>query len=195
MNIVSACPQPPPPSRPRRQHVLGDLLLVLGLLGAILLAIFVVWMLPPFEMGNYRPVEFSELGGFPFALGPELMHSTNAVEAAARTLALVPEPIRRLDGCKLSVRGFVLPFKSDNGRATEFLLLRDRSMCCFGITPQPNQWIAIHAAPPGVRFTMDQLMTVFGTLHVGDFREAGRLLGIYEMRADNSFLAADESTQ
>lgn len=160
---------------------------------AFFLFILVVWMIQPVGTGGYRAVKFSELGGFPFDLGPELMFSTNSVETAAQTQALVPEAIRRLDGCKLSVRGFVLPVKSDRRRATEFLLLRDRSMCCFGITPQPNQWITVHAAAPGVRFAMDQPMTVCGTLRVGDFRESGHLLGIYEMQADKIFFSGDDS--
>ena len=44
-----------------------------------------------------------------------------------------------------------------------------------------HEWVSVKMADKGVKPLMDQPVTLFGTLHVGEMRENGFLVGIYRM--------------
>ncbi|MEM8883114.1 MAG: DUF3299 domain-containing protein [Planctomycetota bacterium] len=98
----------------------------------------------------------------------------------------IPDSVEKLDGKKVAIRGFMLGVKGgEDGRVTEFLLMRDQSYCCFGIFPQMNEWIHV---------TMDEGMsapnifdlpaTIYGTLSVGEEYDDGVLMSIYRVKYD-----------
>lgn len=97
----------------------------------------------------------------------------------------IPEPIQALNGRLVGLQGFMLPTRLEGGLTTEFLLMRDQSMCCFGVIPQINEWVAVIMQGRGVRPLMDQAVTVFGRLHVGESYENGVLVGIYRMDGED----------
>jgi hypothetical protein len=129
---------------------------------------------------GYAEVNFEKLAGFDFPLTDAL------VKGIAQTTepGEIPDDVRKLDGQRAGVRGFLLPVKMDNGLVVEFLLMRDRSFCCYGAPPRINQWITVRMKDRGVKPVMDQVITVYGTLHVGEMRENGQLVGIYALDAD-----------
>ena len=57
-------------------------------------------------------------------------------------------------------------------------------MCCYGTTPKITEWVTVKMNDKGVKPIMDQPVTLFGKLHVGETRENGYLVGIYEMVGD-----------
>jgi len=75
----------------------------------------------------------------------------------------------------------MLPLKVENGRVTEFLLLRDQLMCCFGAVLKINEWVSVKTIGTSVKAIRDQPVTISGKLHVGEMRENGCLVGIYRM--------------
>ncbi len=76
----------------------------------------------------------------------------------------------------------MLPLKVEDGKITEFLVLRDQSACCFGAVPKINEWINVRMPKgKGVKPVMDVRITFFGVLKVGEVLESGYLVGIYEM--------------
>ena len=75
----------------------------------------------------------------------------------------------------------MLPLKVEGGLVTEFLIMRDQSMCCYGSVPKINEWISVKMTGKGIRPMMDQPVTLFGKLHVGEVRENGYLVGIYTL--------------
>jgi hypothetical protein len=96
----------------------------------------------------------------------------------------IPEKINALNQKSVAITGFLLPINVRHGLATEFLLLRNQSACCYGLTPKINEWIIVQTTGDGVKPTMDVPITAEGTLHVGEQREEGHLLGIYELDCD-----------
>jgi len=40
----------------------------------------------------------------------------------------------------VAVTGFMLPTKMDKGLVTEFLLVKESMMCCYGVMPKINEW-------------------------------------------------------
>jgi hypothetical protein len=120
-------------------------------------------------------VGFDRLAGFEY----EVSGAGEPAEESATSQ--IPSLIRELDGREVGVKGFMLPVKVEGGMVREFLLMRDQSMCCFGVMPKVNEWVAVTMAGRGVRAMMDQPVTVFGTLRVGEVYEHGVLAGIYHM--------------
>lgn len=51
----------------------------------------------------------------------------------------IPADIKCLDGKKVVIRGFMLPLKVENEKATEFLIMRNQGACCFGTMPKMPQ--------------------------------------------------------
>jgi len=130
-------------------------------------------------------VGFDQLAGFPFEVTDQMVDApTNAAEASLKTLAQIPDGIKALNDKDVSVRGFMLPMNFQGGLATDFLILRNQSMCCYGIPPKITEWVNVRMIRKGVKPIMDQPVTVSGRFHVGDVRENGSLVGIYSIEAD-----------
>jgi hypothetical protein len=127
-------------------------------------------------------VGFERLAGFEY--------ETSATGAGGSTNR-IPGVIRELDGREVAVRGFMLPMKVEGGMVKEFLLMRDQSMCCFGVVPRINEWVAVTMGGRGVRAMMDQPVVVFGTLRVGEVYEHEVLAGIYRMEGQEMAGALD----
>ncbi|MDX1952032.1 MAG: DUF3299 domain-containing protein [Verrucomicrobiota bacterium] len=127
---------------------------------------------------GYFIVGFERLAAYPFEVPTENGPSTNANEAVTRQ---IPEPIRKLDGKSVAVRGFMLPLKVEGGLVTELLLMRDQSLCCYGAQPKMNEWISVKMEKQGVKAVMDEPITITGKLQVGEMRDNGWLVAIYKM--------------
>lgn len=123
---------------------------------------------------GYRNISFRELGGF----------SLDLTEDVGKAGAQIPASVRSLDGGKVVIQGFLLPVKMNNGLAVEFLIMRNQSMCCYGVAPKINEWITVRLNGEGVKPVMDQPIAVAGVLHVGPILENGALSGIYSIDAD-----------
>jgi hypothetical protein len=122
-------------------------------------------------------VGFDVLGGFPFtppAYDPEKPDEP----VASRVDEQIPPAVKKLDSRKVIVTGYMLPTRMERGRVTEFLLLRDQTMCCFGAQPQMNEWIVVRMAKPGM-YLPDVPRAFEGTLKVGAIEENGYMSGIY----------------
>lgn len=126
--------------------------------------------------GVYQ-VTFDHLSAFEFVAPPD---ETSAPEAEKQ----IPGPVRALDAKKVAVTGFMLPVKMDQGLVTEFLLVKDPMMCCYGVMPKVNEWVVVKMNGKGVPPLMDVPITFEGTLKVGQIYEGGYLTGLYLLEGD-----------
>jgi len=126
------------------------------------------------RLPGYLSISFNTLSGFALALGNDV---------SPNVATLIPQDVRALNGKKTVIEGFLLPVRMNDGLAVEFLLMRNQSMCCYGVPPKINEWITVQTAK-GVKPVMDQAILVAGTLHVGEILDNGSLAGIYRMDAD-----------
>jgi hypothetical protein len=124
-------------------------------------------------------VGFDKLASFTYEM-PDDLGNTNQVNAA-KPASLIPETVRAFDRKSIALKGFMLPLKVEGGLVTELLIMRDQSMCCYGAVPKINEWVSVKMTGKGVKPIMDQPITMFGTLHVGEIRENGYLVGIYQL--------------
>jgi hypothetical protein len=136
---------------------------------------------------------FDKLSAFPFTNSDDMIMGTGDVAANSRAVAdQIPASVKALDAKTVSITGFMLPTKVDDGNATEFLLLKNRSMCCYGLTPNLNEYVAVRISGHGIKPVMDRLVTVFGTLHVGEIRQNRLLIGLYQMDATKVDVSDDQ---
>ncbi|MCI0745949.1 MAG: DUF3299 domain-containing protein [Verrucomicrobia subdivision 3 bacterium] len=134
----------------------------------------------PEPQGGYLQLGFDKLSGFNIEISDELLvPQTNQVAKSANDQ--IPQEIKELDQKKISLRGFMLPLKVEGGLVTELLIMKDQSMCCFGVTPKIHEWVSVKMKNGGVKPIMDEPVTLMGTLRVGETRENGYLVGIYSM--------------
>ena len=138
----------------------------------------------PRMIGEFTVVGFDRLSGYHFEMTDDILAPSNQVAEASATVKTtnqIPATIRALDKKRVALKGFMLPLKVERGRVTEMLIMRDQSMCCFGTVPKINEWVSVKTSAEGVKPIMDEPVTVVGTLHVGEMRENGYLVGIYRM--------------
>ncbi|MDB6116190.1 MAG: hypothetical protein JWQ62_3135 [Lacunisphaera sp.] len=134
--------------------------------------------LKPEPDGSWN-VSFGQLASYKLEAPP-----TGTV-AKPGSVERIPEPLRKLDGQRVRLSGFMLPVKVEGGLATEFLIVRNPLVCCYGMMPAPNEWVCVKAPGKGVPMQMDTPLQFSGTLHVGEIYENDFFVGVYRLDADN----------
>ncbi|HKQ39794.1 MAG TPA: DUF3299 domain-containing protein [Verrucomicrobiae bacterium] len=137
------------------------------------------------KIGQYNVVGFDKLASYAFEVSDELLApATNTAAMTLRVDSQIPASVKTFDNKPVALTGFMLPLKVEGGLVTELLIMRDQSMCCYGVQPKINEWVSVKMGKTGVKPVMDQPVTLFGKLHVGEMRENGYLVGIYAMDGD-----------
>ena len=90
----------------------------------------------------------------------------------------LPAEVRKCNGRRIKATGFINP-TTQARTLTEFLLVKDRSSCCFGARPQSNHYIEVKlVGGKKINYTTDPV-TVVGTLKVEERFDGDWLLGLY----------------
>jgi hypothetical protein len=132
--------------------------------------------------GDYLTVGFDKLAGFEYEMPDETnVSATNAPPGEPVAREQIPTDIKALNAKRVALKGFMLPLKVEGGLITELLVMRDQSMCCFGTVPKINEWVSVKMVGKGVKPIMDQAVTIYGALKVGEMYESGYLVGIYAL--------------
>ncbi len=134
---------------------------------------------------GYVKTSFKVLAGFEYGAKPgeDADAATSASVGAGRFL---PPEVLALDGRKVSVTGFMMPIDFEDGRVRSFLLMKNQLLCCFGIAPRLNDFVAVQVGEGrGVPAVQDVPITVKGILQVGEVSENGAALAVYTMIADD----------
>ncbi len=131
---------------------------------------------------DYATVGFDKLASYNFEVDDAPLTNQNAT--ADKADDQIPANVKAFNQKKISIKGFMLPLKVADGVVTEFLIMKDQSMCCYGTVPKITEWVSVKTTGAGVKPIMDQPISILGTLHVGALRENGYLIGIYQMDGD-----------
>jgi hypothetical protein len=133
------------------------------------------------NVSGYAKVHYSQLAGFKFRPPPQPIAPG---QPPPEVLGQVPAGIRRLDGKKVVLTGYMLPLKLENGLATEFFFLSSPTLCCYGVVPEVNEWMLVKMRKEGLPAVQDVPLFLAGRLRVQARWEEGYLVGIYEMEGD-----------
>jgi hypothetical protein len=132
--------------------------------------------------GGYLKVGFEILAGYKFE-APPFDPSAPPTATPATGEEQIPAEIKELSGKAALVTGYMMPVRMENGLVTEFLLVRDPAMCCYGTVPNMNEWIVVKMKN-GVRPLMDVPVSFYGKLQVGAMFENGYPTGIYLLEGE-----------
>ena len=137
---------------------------------------------PPEVVEGHLKLGFDRLGSYKFippafdpAVDPKAVPPTGEEQ--------IPAEVKSWSGRKVIVTGFMMPVKMEKGLVTEFLLLKDPMMCCYGTVPNINEWIVVKMSH-GVTPLMDVPIAFYGELKVGAMFENGYLSGIYLLEGE-----------
>ena len=137
---------------------------------------------PVFNDDGFQVVGFDQLASFVYTPAELNPATPNAPPPTAPEQ--IPAKIKALDATKVMVTGFMLPVKMDQGLVTEFLLVKDPMMCCYGIMPKLNEWVVVKMTGKGVVPLMDVPISYEGKLKVGELYDNGYLTGIYLLEGE-----------
>ncbi len=130
----------------------------------------------PKVVEGYLQLGFDRLGEFAF--NPIPYDPAKPDQPPPSSADQIPAAVKKYNDQKAVVTGFMLPTKTAKGLVTEFLLLKDPSMCCYGVIPSMNQWVIVRM-PNGVPAVQDVPLSFYGRLHVREIFDNGYLSGIY----------------
>lgn len=130
--------------------------------------------------GEFLSVGFDKLSSFEYEV-PEEEYDPDKQPDPTQQTNQIPAEIKAFNKKRVALKGFMLPLKVEDGNITELLIMRDQSMCCYGTVPKINEWVSVKMTGKGIKPIMDQAVTIYGRLKVGEIRENGYLVGIYEM--------------
>ena len=134
--------------------------------------------LPPPVKGVWLTLSWEKLGSYVYEF-PEIDEDTPLKDQ-------IPASIKKLDGRKVALAGFMMPVEMEGEEITEFLLVKSQLFCCFGQIPRMNEWIHVKMLPgKSAPFVADVPMTIFGTLEVGEVVEDGIVMSIYRIACED----------
>ncbi len=140
--------------------------------------------LPAPEVENgYLRLGFDKLASYKF-IPPAYDPTADAKAPPPSGDEQIPAGVKNWNGKKAIVTGFMLPVKMDGGLVTEFLLVKDPMMCCYGVVPNMNEWVVVKMVKGGVKPLMDVPISFYGELKVGAMFENGYMTGIYLLEGE-----------
>jgi Uncharacterized protein conserved in bacteria len=136
---------------------------------------------PDVENG-YLVLGFDRLASFKF-VAPPFDPDADANKPPPTGEEQIPAEVKAWSGKKAIVTGYMLPTRMAEGLVTEFLLVKDPAMCCYGTVPNMNEWVVVKMAK-GVRPLMDVPIAFHGEFKVGAMFENGYMTGIYLLEGE-----------
>jgi hypothetical protein len=131
------------------------------------------------KTNEFHPIGFDQLAGFNFAT-PTIDSEKPLDPQIAAITERIPWSVRKFDGAKVVMAGFMLPVVVEDGLVREFILMKDQQGCCYGTMPAMNEWVVVKI-PSGVNPAMDETIFIYGTIKVGAQVTNGYLTGIYSI--------------
>jgi len=131
---------------------------------------------------GYLKLGFDRLASYKF-VAPAFDPAADPKAAPPTGEEQIPAAVKAWSGQKAIVTGFMLPTRLENGLVTEFLLVKDQMLCCYGAVPNMNEWVVVKM-PKGVRPLMDLPVSFYGQLKVGAMFENGYMTGIYLLEGE-----------
>jgi hypothetical protein len=135
---------------------------------------------------DYPYVRFEALAAFPLPVvaAHGFKASPHRPAAQAPPAIKVPADIQKLDGTRVSLRGYQLPINLDRRGVSVFLLSGSIDSCHFGTVGAVNEWVLVSMNSP-VPYEMGRAVTVFGRFKIAPEYAGGDIVGLYEMAGDH----------
>ncbi len=97
----------------------------------------------------------------------------------------IPEAVHGLSGKRVRVEGYMMPTLLEGKQVREFLVVTSPAVCCFGATPDINEYIIVRMSGAPAPLLENIPLKFEGVLRVGDIYNNGYWTGIYELACDS----------
>ncbi len=126
--------------------------------------------------GEYQSISFSKLSSFEY-IAPKTDQPNQ--------FSSIPQEVRDLNGKKVWLSGFMLPYEvDDDGNVSKFSLNGNYDMCYFGAPVSINEWVMVNISDNlKVKYTHLPI-TVFGTFEVGEEYKDGEVSSVYRLNLE-----------
>ena len=98
-----------------------------------------------------------------------------------------PDRIQALDGEKVALTGYMIPMIWEDSKVKNFMLVRDLMACCFGGSPEPDEWVDCTMQNEGCSYIQFIPVTTQGTFYIQGISDAaGYATGAFRMDATSA---------
>lgn len=126
-------------------------------------------------------VGFDKLAAFPYTIVDAGTGATPAEIEQARQRNQVPEWIRFYHEKAVLLTGYLMPLQLENGLAKKFVLMKDVNTCCYGATPNMNDYVVVTMKGAGVPPSQDVPVEIVGIMHVEEKYENGYITSLFRL--------------
>ena len=135
---------------------------------------------------TFQYLTFDTLGGFLYDIPDPDAPKAPGVKSDEKPKDQIPAEIHALNGRKVVLQGYMVPFKVDaEGNVRKFLLVRNQNWCCYGVVPRMNEWVSV-TLMNGLKteVVQDVPLTVYGTLKVGEEIKDNYVVSVYRLEGE-----------
>ena len=150
-------------------------------LAAVLIAVAAAATTPSAApQANYAAVELSALATIHY-----IQPNAADVKAKRNRPADLPAWIKALDGKRVNIRGYMLPYDVGTSTVYEFMLVANNMSCCFAAPTNATDWVSVTMKGSAGAYMSQDEIGVRGTLSVGEeFDQAGYITSLFRIVAD-----------
>jgi len=124
---------------------------------------------------------FERLSAFPYIIIDAGTGATPAQIDEARKRGQIPPWLQTYNGRRVVLTGYLLPLQMENGRAKKFILMRDVTTCCYGATPNMNDYVIVSMKGEGAKADQDIPVMVAGVFNVEETYDNGYVVSLFHM--------------
>ena len=95
----------------------------------------------------------------------------------------IPDDVKKYDGKYVEMAGFMMPL-TQTDKITEFMFIQGLWNCCYGQAPAVNHVVMVKMGDGKSAPFYPEPIRVRGKFNVGETREDGYLLSLYQLEAD-----------
>jgi hypothetical protein len=129
-------------------------------------------------------IGFEMLSAFPYIIVDAGTGASPEEMKLATARDQVPSWLRVYQAKRIILTGYMLPIQLENGLAKKFFVMRDVTTCCYGKTPNMNDYVVVTMKGNGANIVQDIPVTVVGILNIGEKYEFGYLVSLFEMEGE-----------
>ncbi len=135
----------------------------------------------PIVKPEYQQISFSKLSNYEY-FTPNPFEKTDEQKVVNN---LIPQEILDLNGTKVGLSGYMLPYTvDDDGNVSEFSLNGNFDMCYFGAPVSLNEWVMVKMdSNLKVKYTHKPIK-VYGVFEVGEDTKDGDVVSLYRLKLE-----------
>jgi hypothetical protein len=130
---------------------------------------------------EFYALGFDKLAAFPYVIVDVGTGATPEEIKAAQTRDQVPAWIRFYHDKRVVLTGYLMPLQIENGLSKKFVIMKDVNTCCYGSTPNMNDYVVVTMKGKGIEVIQDVPVELIGTFRVDERYDGGYVVSLLVM--------------